>query len=333
MGILSVHDSTLQIRVRDASLCDQAAWFRAHRAFNVSLSTPSNSICQHNPLGIQENEMRRIIPEDVMLRCRRNHWPPLYTPIVWKRNIPKGTAMAMHQTGGGDRKPAPTVVSCTTGATTADSQSRSQSVARFGGGFMRLVKQRSRAVKEVAGSPPDLVRESDLKIRLKKLPAGHAHWRAYEELSTAILNLLFIPPLGLPHIQSRSDDGLDRRDAIYPIRSGNPFWDKIGSHFQSWTVVVEQKNIVGPIRQNEIESIAQYLFDDALRRFGILCCRNGPSESALLARRRAWRESKKMIVILQDSDLLEMLEMRANREVPERIIERQIDDFLIGLTP
>jgi hypothetical protein len=198
---------------------------------------------------------------------------------------------------------------------------------------MRALQQRSRVVHQDTARIPDSIVKAELQSRLVNLPAGKAHWRAYEEVCTDVLNLLFIPPLGSPAIQSRSGDGLDRRDAIYPIRAGAPFWDKIGSDFRTRMVVAEQKNFVHPIRQTEIESIAQYLFDDAFRMFGILCCRKAPSESALVARRRAWRESKKMIVILTDSDMLEMLELKAERKDPERIIELQLHAFFSGLSP
>ena len=71
---------------------------------------------QHDTLVMLEQEMHEFLPEGVTLRRRPNHWPPLHTPLVWERNIPNRTAMAMHHIGGGDRKPTPTIVSCTTGS-------------------------------------------------------------------------------------------------------------------------------------------------------------------------------------------------------------------------
>ena len=64
--------------------------------------------------------MHEYLPAGVTLRRRPNHWPPLHTPLVWERNIPNRTAMAMYHIGGGDRKPTPTVVSCTTGLASYD---------------------------------------------------------------------------------------------------------------------------------------------------------------------------------------------------------------------
>jgi [acyl-carrier-protein] S-malonyltransferase len=39
---------------------------------------------------------------------------------VWERNIPNRTAIAMHHITGGERKPTPAVVSCTTGVASYD---------------------------------------------------------------------------------------------------------------------------------------------------------------------------------------------------------------------
>ena len=48
--------------------------------------------------------MRDYLPADVTLRRRPNHWPPLHTPLVWERNIPNRTAMALYHTGGGNQQ-------------------------------------------------------------------------------------------------------------------------------------------------------------------------------------------------------------------------------------
>ncbi len=51
----------------------------------------------------------------VLLRRNANRWPPLHSPLVWQRHIPDRTAMALYKTGGGQRKPSPTLLSCVTG--------------------------------------------------------------------------------------------------------------------------------------------------------------------------------------------------------------------------
>jgi len=55
------------------------------------------------------------LPGRVMLRRNPNRWPPLHSPIVWRKNIPNRAATAMYRVRGGTRRPRPEVVSCVTG--------------------------------------------------------------------------------------------------------------------------------------------------------------------------------------------------------------------------
>jgi [acyl-carrier-protein] S-malonyltransferase len=75
---------------------------------------------QGDTLDLLEREMREYLPAGVTLRRKPNQWPPLHTPLVWERNIPNRTALMMYHTAGGDRKPTPNVVSCTTGLANYD---------------------------------------------------------------------------------------------------------------------------------------------------------------------------------------------------------------------
>jgi len=75
---------------------------------------------QGKTLELLEHEMPDFLPAGVTLRRKPNHWPPLHTPLVWERNIPNRTAMMMYHTDGGQKKPTPNVVSCTTGLANYD---------------------------------------------------------------------------------------------------------------------------------------------------------------------------------------------------------------------
>jgi hypothetical protein len=168
---------------------------------------------------------------------------------------------------------------------------------------------------------------------LDGIPPGRDGWRQYEDICIKILNYAFIPPLRLPRIQSRSDDDLDRRDAVYPIGMGNAFWDSIKYEYSSRMVVAEFKNYVDPVGQGEVESLQQYLLPKAKRAFGLLCSRHPPSDPALKARRRAWMVSENIILFLEDDDLKEIVRIRAEDGDPSFVLEAQIDEFFIHLTP
>jgi hypothetical protein len=173
----------------------------------------------------------------------------------------------------------------------------------------------------------------ELTARLRAVPPGRDGWRRYEDACIDILNYAFIPPLRVPRIQSRSEDGLDRRDAIYPIGRGGPFWDGLKHQYSTRMIVVEFKNYTDAIGQSEVESLQQYLLPKARRSFGIICSRTTPSESALKARRRAWMVSENIILFLSDDDLQKLVDIRSRDADPSHVLDELMDDFYITLTP
>jgi len=182
------------------------------------------------------------------------------------------------------------------------------------------------------GVPRSGPSSDDLLNTLKAIPEGSG-WQAYENVCVEILNYVFIPPLRMPKIQSTSEDGLDRRDAIYPIGTGHAFWDNIKYQYSARMVVAEFKNHTDKIGQTEVESLQQYLMPEAKRSFGILCSRRGPSPSALKARRRAWMTSRNLILFLSDLDLAELVRKRDAGEDTSLVLDSQMDDFFITLAP
>ncbi|MCG8291719.1 restriction endonuclease [Pseudomonas entomophila] len=176
-------------------------------------------------------------------------------------------------------------------------------------------------------------RAQELIDRLDALPPGKPTFRDYENLCIEILNYVFYPQLGVPYIQSRSEDDLDIRDAVYPISGDHPFWKEIKTTSLTRSVVAEFKNYTDPIGQKEVESLQQYLFKKAMRMFGLLCSRKQPSDSALKARRRVWMESDKLILLLSDEDLKDLVRARSYGETPTDVLDAQLDDFFLKLAP
>jgi hypothetical protein len=176
-------------------------------------------------------------------------------------------------------------------------------------------------------------RSAKVKSELENLSAGRTEWRAYEMRGTRILTELFEPELGAPDIQTRSEDGMDIMDAVFPIRAAVPPWSLVRAEYQSRFAVAEFKNYAEEIGQKQIESLAQYLWKKAHRSFGILVSRKGANESALKARRRAWVEQDKLIVILKDEDLIDMAQLWEEDQDPFQVIDAQLEDFFRRLNP
>ena len=199
--------------------------------------------------------------------------------------------------------------------------------------FTALIQAQS-AIQEPTAEPKLVdARARELLGCLETLGKGEDHWKDFEDLCVEILNYAFMPPLRTPKIQSRSEDGLDRRDAVYSIGHGHIFWDNLRNECRTRFAVAEFKNYTHTPGQKEVESIQQYLFTKAMRSFGILCSRLPASESALKARRRAWLEFEKLIVLLADEDLKEILQAKALGDDPCDILDAQLNEFFTVLTP
>lgn len=184
-----------------------------------------------------------------------------------------------------------------------------------------------------ASSPPPKPPSTRYAERLAAIRAGRGDWRTFEIWCTEILNDSFKPDLGPPDRQIRTDDGLDIMDAVFPIRAIAPPWSQVRAEFTTRFVVAEYKNYVEQIGQKQVESIAQYLWANAKRQFGILVSRGAPGKPAVAQRRRVWLEQSKMIVFLSDWELVEMLAMREDGEDPFAVIDTQLEEFLRTLTP
>lgn len=199
--------------------------------------------------------------------------------------------------------------------------------------FSLLLNARA-AAQRIQDTPTPLhPRAQELIDRLEALPPGKETFRAFEDLCVEILNYAFFPHLGVPFVQSRSEDGLDIRDAVYPISDDQPFWQEIKRISSTRFMVAEFKNYTDAVGQREVESIQQYLYKKAMRMFGVLCSRKQPSESALLARRRAWVEADKLILLLSDEELKDLVRARSYGDKPTDVLDTQLGEFFLKLAP
>lgn len=177
---------------------------------------------------------------------------------------------------------------------------------------------------------------NELISQLGKIVPGREDWRLYEDICMEILNFLFYPVLLFHSKQTKSDDGLDRFDAIYSLdvdQYYDSYWNTVKDVTNTRFIVVEFKNLVDSPDQKAVEAIKDYLYKPAFRKFGILCSRKKADKSAIIARRRAWLNGELLIVMLCDDDLKNMIEMKVNNLNPAKIIKEQIDDFFATLTP
>ena len=199
--------------------------------------------------------------------------------------------------------------------------------------FLLLLDAQAVARRGLEQPAPVDPRAQELIGRLEALPPGRKYFREFEDLCVEIMNYAFFPQLGVPSVQSRSEDGLDIRDAVFPIAGDHAFWQEIKRTCSTRFMVAEFKNYTESVRQREVESIQQYLYSKAMRMFGVLCSRNQPSESALLARRRAWLETDKLILLVSDEDLKDFVRAKSYGEKPTDVLDAQLGEFFLRLAP
>jgi hypothetical protein len=162
--------------------------------------------------------------------------------------------------------------------------------------------------------------------RLSKCSAGKKDWQVYQDIIGEVFAYLFSPPLNFPIIQSRTLDGLEVRDLILPNHATKGFWKEIRTDYKGAYIVVEAKNKAKP-DQKDVLQVADYLNADHLGLFGILVSRK-LSNSALMKQRKMYSGPEhKMIVLLDDNDIMRMIQMKSNKEKPEEVIGEKIDSY------
>ncbi|MGC0067703.1 hypothetical protein ACPRSJ_09135 [Enterobacter asburiae] len=143
--------------------------------------------------------------------------------------------------------------------------------------------------------------------------------------------LYLIVGAGHWHSQKRTDDGLNRYDFVCRIRPTTEFWKFVIEHLNSRYVLFEFKNYLGKIKQGQILTTEKYLLEKGLRRMAIIMTRTGAEAHALAMTQGAMREQGKLILIVNDEKVCEMLHMKERGEDPTDCLFEIADNFLLTL--
>jgi hypothetical protein len=76
-----------------------------------------------------------------------------------------------------------------------------------------------------------------------------------------------------------------------------------------------------------VVDLAHYLKPYGCGMFSILCCRKGASGGAAHAIREQWIGGEKLIVVLSDETLLDMIQRKSSGRMPEELLRHQIARF------
>ncbi|WP_432041939.1 hypothetical protein [Streptomyces cadmiisoli] len=169
-----------------------------------------------------------------------------------------------------------------------------------------------------------------LLARLAEIPPG-PNWMAYQNLCREISSTLFSPPLSAPLWERGNFSKTNRRDLILPNYALEGLWGYLRTRYQADYVVIDAKNYSESIKKEEVLQIANYLQKNGLGLFAMIFTRVEPSEQLNYVLREQWILHDKMIVILTDSDVRQMLTNKRTGVDPAEVIRQKIEDFRVSI--
>ena len=96
-------------------------------------------------------------------------------------------------------------------------------------------------------------------------------------------------------------------------------------------MVVDAKNYTHEVQKSEVLQLANYLSIHGPGHFGIIVTRKGGDNSALVTRREQWIMYGKLILILNDDDVKQMLESKDASDDADWLIRQKIEDFRLSI--
>lgn len=170
------------------------------------------------------------------------------------------------------------------------------------------------------------------KQRLKNLKRGRGHYKEYEQLMSEILKEILSTNLEFKN-QNSTQNRLNIFDMIGKIKKGNEdeFFRTVEDFFYSKYIVFEFKNYSEKITQEQVCTTEKYLYKTALRNVGIIITRNGIDRNGRRVAEGILRESGKLILVLDDSDIERMISLYDEKENPTNVLMEKLDEVLTKL--
>ena len=175
----------------------------------------------------------------------------------------------------------------------------------------------------------EVSRDQEILNKLKACKPGREDCYLYQSLVGEIIEELFCPPLDKP-IQENSDfTKSNRRDFIVPNYATDGFWSFLREKYSADYVVVDAKNYSRKVKKNDILQISNYLKPHGAGLFGIIFSRKGgDSAGCLHTIREQWMVHQKLILVLDDTDVENMLVSSGGAE---DIIGAKIEEFRLSM--
>jgi 7-cyano-7-deazaguanine synthase in queuosine biosynthesis len=184
-------------------------------------------------------------------------------------------------------------------------------------------------------------RAEELIKKLLECPVSES--KPLEDLCEEVLDFLFCEDLSIeyalnkPEPQSKSDQGYERRDLLFENRATEGFWADARREYDAVGVVFDAKNYQNEITGDTVRGFSsKYLKKHGVGRLGVIVARKVPPDtlaaastqdrvsSAVKVQKDQWSDDQKMVVLLGEEDLIQMLKMKANGQDPTNLIRDRI---------
>lgn len=170
----------------------------------------------------------------------------------------------------------------------------------------------------------------ELIHKLKCCEPGYKNWQVYQKLVGEILSVLFCPPLDTVSEQNSDASRTNRRDFILPNYAACGYWPHLRDTYKAEFIVVDAKN-AAVIRKDDILQVAHYLKRKGPGLFALIFSRHSVSKSAERHLRDVWQNEDKMMIVLDDNDVEQMLLHKQNDTDPCQLIIERIQEFRLKI--
>ena len=172
--------------------------------------------------------------------------------------------------------------------------------------------------------------EADYLNDIKAIKPGKDDWSQYQKLVGRLLEVLFCPPLESPLGEKSDSDKVNRRDLIFANHSSEGFWAALRQRYNADYILVDAKN-GAKVKKSDVLQIANYLKPHGLGQFAIIVGRGGIERSVPAVLKEQWAFHKKMILILDDGDLEEMVLAYGSGREQTKVLSDKIQAFRVGM--
>ena len=167
--------------------------------------------------------------------------------------------------------------------------------------------------------------------RVHDCTPGKDDWVEFQRVIKDIFEYLFTPPLGPPLWEHSDLLKINRRDIIFPNYAYEGFWKFLRESYYADYIVVDAKNFKRKIKKTHVLQMGNYLKPYGAGMFGIIVCRQGGDAGCLATIREQWSASRKLIVLLTDRDVRNMLTAAGSGGKPEDVVGQAIQDFRLSM--